>query len=196
MRFPITIFLFFLLSCSNMRRNSTSKAFKEDFEKNLLIYSDKNNTFLHNCHKRNSKKELNILKRSFFKMKNNFNYWNKIGACYFMAADMNKAAFYFDMALEKAKGASKSDILNNKGVLLFHLKHYQQALSLFTKASQKNPRLLTPKTNLASLHIQFHQYGLAKKALNTINHRHKKTPLFKKTLEKLNQRNIANRKNK
>ncbi len=196
MKIFITVCFFFLLSCTNLKKNNTSKAFKEKFEKNLLIYTNKNNTFLHNCYKGGSKKELEKLKLNFLKMKNNPKYWNKIGACYFMISDYGKAEFYFDTALEKANGAATSDILNNKGVLLFHLKHYQQALSFFAKASRRNPQHLVPQINLASLYVQFHQYDLAKKTLDNMNQVHKNTTLFKSILKKLKHRKTANQESR
>ena len=47
-------------------------------------------------------------------------------------------------------------------------RHYDQAFEMFTKSSQLNHLLVTPKFNLSQLHIQFGQITEASKILNEL----------------------------
>ena len=175
------ITLMFLFSCSLNQIDRTAGSSKDIFrEESLLRYnsasikqltnsSDPKLAALALCHQDQVDQGLAKLKESYHKLKLSSDYWNKIGTCYYIDKQFSKASFYFQHALSLTKkNAIKAFSLNNLGVVLLRQRHYDQSFEMFSKAMKFNPRLLTPRFNLAQLHIQFGQIQEAKKILSKL----------------------------
>ena len=118
------------------------------------------------CHLGKEEKGLENLKKDFLKRKDDPDYWNQIGLCYFLKKDYKKAVFYFDLSMKTKKGkVPYLPALNNMGVVHLHLGHYQQSLNLFKRVTSYNSKLLVPRFNTSQIYLRFHRLAPAKKIL-------------------------------
>jgi tetratricopeptide (TPR) repeat protein len=121
------------------------------------------------CHQGESKEGLKKLQGHYAKFKKDPFYWNIVGTCYYLGEQMPKASFYFQHALNLSKRSkARAYTFNNLGVILLKQRHYDQAFEMFTKSMKINKSLVTPKFNLAQLHIQFGQIQEATRLLNEL----------------------------
>lgn len=122
------------------------------------------------CHQGDSKEALKDLKDVYQNYKNNAIYWNVVGTCYYLNEENAKASFYFQHALglKKTTNSLKAYSFNNLGVILLKQRHYDQAFEMFSKSHKLNSNLVTPRFNLAQLHIQFGQIEEASRILNSL----------------------------
>lgn len=121
---------------------------------------------LKNCHQGEVPTALSNLKEMLIKSETRPYYWIVLGNCFLLNKDMGKANFYYQKAL-KLKPQSKlmAIVKNNQGLIELKNRNYDRAYSLFTLAKNKSKHSLTPKFNLAQMHIQF---GHLKKAQRTL----------------------------
>jgi tetratricopeptide (TPR) repeat protein len=89
-------------------------------------------------------------------------YWNHVGTCYYLQDKLEKAEYYFKLAVNIAKKQKRVFAIahNNLGLIQLRLRHYDNALALFNKAEISG--LLTPKFNKLQLYLQFGQLTKAK----------------------------------
>ena len=171
MKVVISFLMVFALSCSH----GSKKIPGED--KELLSY----------LHERDKVKNCSNQKAKAFLRKNQSDYWNQVGVCHFLAGDYEKAVFYFDMSLKRARGRSSAKALNNLGVLNLHFKRYRRAHSFFAKALEKDSQDLLANLNLAHLYMEFKRYHSADKILRKLTGKYAKNQKFQSTKNRLNK---------
>jgi tetratricopeptide (TPR) repeat protein len=116
------------------------------------------------CHEEKFFKGKSLLEERMQKEKTNPFYWTALGTCYFLENDIAKANFFYDLASESLKTYKESDknlaeanIVNNQGLIHLKYKRFNEAFDAFKKASALVPNFLTPKINLAQIHLEFNQ---------------------------------------
>ncbi len=126
------------------------------------------------CHNREYKKGLDGLRSNYKTRKDDPDYWNHIGTCYYLKSNYLKADFYYKLAIATAskKGQQYPSATNNLGVISLKQGHIQESFDYFKKAIKQTPELLSPKFNLAQLYLQFNHLYHAQKLL---------APLYRKS---------------
>lgn len=175
------IALIILTSCSLSQINRQTNFEKDLFNDETLLRfnsvaikqlsesQDIKLSSLAQCHQGQSKEGLKKLQSHYAKFKTDPFYWNIVGTCYYLGEQMPKASFYFQHALNLSKRSkARAYTFNNLGVILLKQRHYDQAFEMFSKSMKINKSLVTPKFNLAQLHIQFGQIQEASRLLNEL----------------------------
>ncbi len=172
----LTVLVAHLSSCSTEFVRSYTKDSKKNvlLRESMLRYDDKQlksvagngkgmKALAAKCHLQNYEEALTEFKKGLKKNEKNPEYWNHIGNCYFLKGESAKAAFYYDLSIETSASLKRpyAPAHNNRGVLYFKKRFYQEALDSFRSASSLAPQLLTPRFNLAHIYLKF---GLLSKA--------------------------------
>ncbi len=176
--FLSTSFLF-LTSCSNVSLLGDIESNDQDvlFNESLMRYSDRRLEAVEiksslggvkECHIGDISKGLTKLKEQYNILKEDPEYWNHIGNCYFLDKNFEKAAFFYQISMEtaKVKKIKYPAVYNNLGVLSTKKRQFSQAFAYFNKALDINSSLLTPKFNLSQIYIKFGQLDKAKRHLD------------------------------
>ena len=97
------------------------------------------------CHQNKISKGLEILRQNLLKEKENPNYWNHVGTCYYLLNSFAKSKYYLKIALAKGinleieKTENKSTFYpayNNLGLIYLKLRDYDKALLYFKLADK------------------------------------------------------------
>lgn len=107
------------------------------------------------CYAGEIKEGLDILQAEMKKKKKDPEYWNQVGMCYFLKDNFTKAEYFFELSLAQAKGGHFAPALNNLGVLKLKLRHYEDALNYFKKATGHNEKHKVALFNQAQVYLQF-----------------------------------------
>jgi predicted Zn-dependent protease len=86
-------------------------------------------------------------------------YWNTIGICYLVSNNFEKALMFFNKALDVYPNYTPA--LNNLGVMLLKDASPQKAMVAFERAVKASAFSLTPRINLAMLHLRYYQVDQA-----------------------------------
>lgn len=178
--FMTIVFLFSLFaSCAHkgVRTQLTSKEQDSLHEESFMRYahnrfseikSDDNVLLsqLKNCYQGKIPKALNQLKEVLSKNEDNPYYWIVMANCYLLDKDSKKAEYYYNKALKLRPEQSLSALIkNNLGLIDLKNRNYDRAYKFFTTALENAPRSLTPKFNIAQVHIQFGHLDKAQRTL-------------------------------
>ena len=127
------------------------------------------------CHRKEFKKGLKTQLKAYKKRKEDPDYWNQVGMCYFLQKNYPKADFFFNLAISTAhkQKTSYPVAYNNLGVISLKQGHFQQALDYFFQAKKLKPILLSVDFNIAQLYLQF---GFYKKATRLLERLYSKSP--------------------
>jgi Tfp pilus assembly protein PilF len=121
------------------------------------------------CHSGDVSDGLEQLNNLLAQNRNKVNYWNSIGTCYMLDKMLQKAMFFYNIALSKAKNRKeKSRVQNNIGIVLFKMNHEQSAYEYFEQALKNNPKAHTPKLNKSLVLIKYGQNKNAIKILTKL----------------------------
>lgn len=121
------------------------------------------------CHSGDVSDGLEQLNNLLAQNRNKVNYWNSIGTCYMLDKKLQKAMFFYNIALSKAKNRKeKSRVQNNIGIVLFKMNHEQSAYEYFEQALKNNPKAHTPKLNKSLVLIKYGQNKNAIKILTKL----------------------------
>lgn len=114
------------------------------------------------CHQGKFTKGLSILEGIMNENKENSLYWNALGTCYFLNKEFSKSLFFYQTGIEALKFSKLSSqknikalLYNNIGLLHLSFSRFNEAFDFFNQAESISPDLLTPKYNLAQLHLEF-----------------------------------------
>jgi tetratricopeptide (TPR) repeat protein len=107
------------------------------------------------CYSGNIQEGLDLLRDQMKEQKKKPEYWNQVGMCYFLKDNFTKAEYFFDLSLAQAPGGRFEPAINNLGVLKLKLRHYEEALNFFKKASGKRETHKVPLFNQAQVYLQF-----------------------------------------
>jgi len=145
-----------ILSGESMLRYSDNRLERIEQHKNPLIAA------VSLCYQKDYKGGLDKLKKILKGNIENPSYWNHVGTCYYLDDKLEKAEYYFNLALGTAKKQKRTFSVaeNNLGLVQLRLRHYDKALELFKKAEKSG--ILTPKFNKLQLYLQFGQLTKAK----------------------------------
>lgn len=135
------------------------------YEKKKLDSLSNEGDGLANCHLGDSRKGLKLIATQF-SIQHDASYLNKIGTCYLLRNDYNKAMFYYQVALGKSNNSPQ--VYNNIGILNAKLGHFKQAIKYLKQATIYSPASLTPRYNLAAIYIKYGQYESALKELRVV----------------------------
>ncbi len=118
------------------------------------------------CHEGKFQEGLDHLKQEVKTRKNDPEYWNQVGNCYFLNNNLLKAKFYYNYSLETAKKnkVSYPAALNNIGIIYLGQKNIKAAFDIFQKVQKENPNLVTPVYNLGQIYLE---YGYFQKAIES-----------------------------
>jgi tetratricopeptide (TPR) repeat protein len=86
-------------------------------------------------------------------------YWNTIGVCYLISNNFEKALMFLNKALDVYPDYTPA--LNNLGVMLLKDGSPQKAMVAFERAVKSSAFSLTPRLNLAMLHLRYYQVDQA-----------------------------------
>lgn len=152
---------------SELLKNETLLRYNSDEIQQIAENDNPLTSALAECHRGNAKNALNKLKNELEENRENFEYWNKVGTCYYLSKNDSKATFFFEHALNISKKTKKKNpySYNNLGILYLKKRHFAKAKTAFELALKTSPNLLTPKYNLSQLYLQFGQIAPAKKIL-------------------------------
>lgn len=144
--------------------------YSSDRIKKLYDNQDKKISALAKCHNGSIKDGLNDLKNMLNNFRNDFDYWNKVGVCYFLDGESNKSEFYFNhsLSLSQSQGKENPNAYNNLGVIFLRNRYFNNAYEMFEKASKEGPNLLTPHFNMAQLNIEFGHIEKAERSLKNL----------------------------
>lgn len=165
----VSLSLIFVFSCAQLqeRPKAVSKEMDVLSEESFMRYGDidlQGEEFLVDCHRFEMKTGLGKAKASYNSQKNNPDYWNNIGTCYYLKSDFQKAMFFYkvanDLAIRKTKKNHPAAV-NNIGLIYLEQQKFNDAVGAFESALKGNPRLLTPRFNLSQVYALFNLYGLA-----------------------------------
>jgi tetratricopeptide (TPR) repeat protein len=145
-----------LLSGESMLRYSENRLERIEKHKNSLIAA------VSLCYQKEYSEGLDKLKQNIKGNIENPSYWNHVGTCYYLEDKLEKAEYYFKLALNTAKKQKREFAVaeNNLGLIQLRLRHYDKALELFKKAEKSG--ILTPRFNKLQLYLQFGQLTKAK----------------------------------
>jgi Tfp pilus assembly protein PilF len=168
----LLLILSIITSCATQKRDKVVSNKNHDFfsEESFLRF-DKNrlkeNANNAPCFAGNIIDDLKELRSSLDQNKDNPHYWNQIATCYYLNEQYTKAEYYYQVSLNTAqkKGQVYSPALNNLGLLNLSLKHYITARDYFRKAL-KNNQFVTPRYNLALIHLKYNKPEMAIKLLS------------------------------
>lgn len=129
------------------------------------------------CFSGNIIDDLKELRSQLDKRKDEPQYWNQIGTCYYLNQDYTKAEYYYQLSLGTAEKLNHTyaPALNNLGILNVKLGHYIQARDYFRK-SLKGNRNHTPRYNLALVHLKYNKPEKAIKLLTRFPHQDSSDP--------------------
>jgi len=188
--FSSFIICFFLASCAsqNKRRNIPNKQHDglrfeslNRYDSNRLSSVNKYVSDIAKCHQNQYTDAYKSLKQKLEKEKSNPLYWNQIGTCYLLNQKYTQAKFYFTLALgaidtsikKNKRSKYKAIIMNNLGLNYLRLKKYNLAQDHFQRATELNPRFLTPKYNKTQIYLKFGLFGKAETLLSFLYKRNK-----------------------
>lgn len=156
--------------------SETLLRYSEDRIKALYNNKDPKISALAKCHNSNVSRGLEQLKSLYKDYKKDFDYWNKVGTCYYLDSNFPKAEFFFNHSLKVSKelGKKNPNSYNNLGVIALKSRHFDNAYQMFTTASKENSELLTPYFNMAQLNIQFGHIEKAERSLKVLHDSAKK----------------------
>lgn len=160
------------------------------------VQSDDNQLLsqLKNCYQEKIPEALNHLKSVLKESENNPYYWIVMANCYLLDKNSKKAEFYYDKALKlRPKKALTALVKNNLGLIELKNRNYDRAYKLFNTALENSPQSITPKFNMAQVHIQF---GHLDKAQRTLLILEKKAPEDIDVLASLGAISLLKGKNK
>lgn len=128
------------------------------------------------CHAGEIKEGLDLLQKKMKDNKKNPEYWNQVGMCYFLDDNFTKAEYFFDLSLAQVRHGNFAPAINNLGVLKLKLRHYEEALNYFKKATGKRQRHQVPLFNQAQVYLQFNLLEQAHPILEQIAKNTKNDP--------------------
>ncbi|MEI8347119.1 MAG: tetratricopeptide repeat protein [Pseudomonadota bacterium] len=176
----MTKVLFFLLcltltACSGVWRKDNEMK-KEDLlgEESFMRYNlgkmasltnDENYKAVALCHQGRHKEGLAILKDDYKKFKNDPQYWNNLGTCYYLKGDPSKAEIYYRLGLASAVKQPNPMLENNLGVLYYQRGLYDEAYRQFKKSVGQDANILTSRFNLAVFYLRFGRWDEARDIL-------------------------------
>ena len=145
-----------LLSGESILRYSENRLERIEQHKNPLIAA------VSLCYQKKYSEGLEKLRQYFIVNIENPSYWNHVGTCYYLQDKLEKAEYYFKLAVNISKKQKRVFAIayNNLGLIQLRLRHYDNALEFFNKAEISG--LLTPKFNKLQLYLQFGQLSKAK----------------------------------
>ncbi|MFT6070667.1 MAG: tetratricopeptide (TPR) repeat protein [Bacteriovoracaceae bacterium] len=173
----LLILIIFISGCSQYKIETDLSSSKEDVLSNesFLRYSsdriekamvqNKSLSAIAHCHNGSIEKGQEILKSELDKRKDQADYWNQVGTCFYLNHQFVKAEYFYQLSLQTAS-KNKRDYApahNNLGVIYLRQRHFESAYSEFNKALKINKSFHTPRYNLAHLYLQF---GQNEKGLN------------------------------
>lgn len=174
--------LFFLNSCSTSKKGHVVAETKNDFfkEESFLRFDQKRLSEVENnapCFSGNIIDDLQKLRSNLDTEKDNPHYWNQIATCYYLNKQYTKAEYYYQISLGTAQKKNQiySPALNNLGLLNLTLKHYITARDYFRK-SLKGNQFVTPRYNLALIHLKYKKPEMAIKLLSRYAKSNSKDP--------------------
>lgn len=165
----LVILMLIISGCSQYKIETDITSTKEDVLSNesFLRYSTdriekaiKTNKALSGvalCHSGDIKGGQELLKKNLETNKNDADYWNQVGTCFYLNHQFVKAEYYYQLSLQKAGKRKYAPAHNNLGVIYLRQRHFEAAYTQFTKALKINGRFHAPRFNLAHLYLQFGQ---------------------------------------
>lgn len=191
MKVKITLFFFilvFVFGCAT--KHLTSKVDNENQDtfrdEAFLRFSESRLESLKNtkfksqalCHEGKTVEGLKVLKKQTKQRKREASFFNEIGMCYFLAENYPKAEYFFNLSLSKARAKVYPPALNNLAVIKLKNRHYQEALSLFSKAakSTRSSKIISPRFNIAQIYLEFNLADSAMPILRDLNQRGPQDP--------------------
>ncbi len=183
----IIILFIFLAGCSQYKIETDLNSTKENVLSNesFLRYSssriekaikeNKSLSGVAHCHNGDIKEGQELLRNSLEKNKDNPDYWNQVGTCFYLAHQFVKAEYFYQMSIQtaKSKKIKYAPAHNNLGVIYLRQRHFESAFSEFNQALKIKRSFQTPRYNLAHLYLQF---GQNQKALMEFNYLSRSAP--------------------
>ena len=123
------------------------------------------------CHQGDISRGLKSLQKLIDGQRKNPQYWNKVGSCYYLNNELNKALIYFQYANTHAKRPLPS-VMNNLALIFIRKGMYNDAKKILEKIIKTNPGHYTTRFNLAHLYLKF---GLVDKAILQFRRVYKKS---------------------
>ena len=167
----LILLILFTTSCSQYKIETDLSSSKEDVlsKESFLRYSsariekalvqNKELSAVAHCHDGSIEKGQELLKAELDARKDQEDYWNQVGTCFYLNHQFVKAEYFYQLSLQTASKnkTSYAPAHNNLGVIYLRQRHFESAYSEFNKALKINKAFQTPRYNLAHLYLQFGQ---------------------------------------
>jgi len=181
MKALLILSMLFFIGCSQYKIETDLNSSKEDVLSNesFLRYSSsriekaiKANASLSGvalCHNGEIAEGQELLKKDLEKNKDNPDYWNQVGTCFYLAHQFVKAEYFYQLSIQTAQSnkIKYAPAHNNLGVIYLRQRHFEAAFAEFNQALKIKKSFQTPRYNLAHLYLQF---GQNQKALMEFNY--------------------------